>query len=122
MIRVLVVDDHDLMREAISEALRASGGIDVIGSCADGQQACGFIAHSRPDVVLMDLAMPRLDGVEATRRILADDPTLPVVIFTSAVHGRQAIAAMDIGAVACVFKGSDSSQVVSAVRAAAIPG
>jgi DNA-binding NarL/FixJ family response regulator len=121
MIRVLVVDDHELIRESISSALDAAGGIDVVGSCVDGQDAVGFAASSRPDVVLMDLSMPRLNGVDATRQILANDPSVRVVIFTSAVNGRQVKEAIDIGAVSCVFKGADTTDLIRAVRAAVLP-
>jgi len=120
VIRVLVVDDHELIRNLVSAALDAAGGIEVIGSCADGQEACGFAACTRPDVVLMDLSMPRLDGVEATRQILAIDPSIRVVIFTSAAHGQRVQEALGIGAVSCVFKGADTTEVIRAVREAAV--
>jgi DNA-binding NarL/FixJ family response regulator len=120
VIRVLVVDDHELIRDLVSSALCAAGDIEVIASCIDGLEACGVAASTRPDVVLMDLSMPRLDGLEATRQILANDPSVRVVIFTSAVHGRKAMEAIEIGAVSCVFKGAGTAEVIRAVRAAAL--
>lgn len=120
MIRVLVVDDQELIRDLIGSALRAAHGIDVIGICVDGQDALDFVAETRPDVVLMDLSMPRMDGVEATRRLLADDPSVRVVIFTVAVHSRQTKAALEFGAVSCVGKGAHPTEVVRAVRAAVL--
>lgn len=120
MIRVLVVDDHEMIRIAVSSALGAAGGIEVVGSCRDGQEALGVVAHSQPDVVVMDLSMPRLDGVEATRRILASDPSTKIVILTSAIHGRKVLEALAAGAVSCVFKDADANEVIRAVRAAAL--
>lgn len=120
MIRVLVVDDQELIRDLIGSALRAAHGIDVIGSCVDGQEALDFAAQTRPDVVLMDLSMPRMDGVEATRRMLAEDPSVRVVIFTVAVHSRRTKAALEFGAVSCVGKGADTTEVVRAVRDAVL--
>jgi len=118
LIRVLVVDDHEMIRTSVSEALGAALDIEVVGSCVDGQEALGAAAVSRPDVVLMDLSMPRLDGVEATRRLMAHEPGTRVVIFTSAVRGRQVNEALAAGAVSCVFKNADTSEVIAAVRAA----
>lgn len=120
MIRVLVVDDHKVIRDLVSSALRSAPDIEVIGTCGDGDEACSVAASARPDVVLMDLSMPRLDGVEATRQILANNPVVRVVIFTSAVDGRQALDALEIGAVSCVFKGSGTAEIVRAVRDAAL--
>ncbi|MCU1655788.1 MAG: response regulator transcription factor [Pseudonocardiales bacterium] len=119
VIRVLVVDDHEVIRDMVSSALCAAADIDVIARCVDGLEACDVAASTRPDVVLMDLSMPGIDGVEATRQILADNPTVRVVILTSAAHGRRANEALEVGAVSCVFKGVGTAEVVRAVRAAA---
>jgi len=118
VIRVLVVDDHEMIRISVSEALGAAGDIEVVGCCVDGQEALGAAALSHPDVVLMDLSMPRMGGVEATRRLLADEPTIRVVIFTSAVRGHVVKDAFAAGAVSCVFKNADCAEVIQAVRAA----
>ncbi|MDQ1716223.1 MAG: hypothetical protein QOE71_1684 [Pseudonocardiales bacterium] len=119
MIRVLVVDDHELVRESVSIALLAAGGIDIVGTCADGYEAVLAAAQTHPDVILMDLSMPRLNGLDATRQLLKQDPALQVVIFTSAADGPQVTDALKIGAVSCVFKGAGTAEVVRAVRAAA---
>jgi DNA-binding NarL/FixJ family response regulator len=103
----------------VAAALRAHGDIHVVGTCADGEDACRVAAQLRPDVVLMDLAMPRMDGVEATRCILAIDPDTRIVVFTSGLHGPRIQAALDAGARSCVFKGADTSQLAGALRAAA---
>ena len=121
MIRVLVVDDHDLVRDEVSAALTDAGGIEVVGTCVDGQQAVERAQVIHPDVIVMDLSMPRLDGVEATRQILGRDPEARVVILTSATGGRRVNDARAVGAVDCVFKDADISQVIEAVRRAALP-
>ena len=117
-IRVLVVDDHELTRRSIAAELVAAGGIEVIGSCADGVQALDAASLGHPDVVLMDLSMPRMDGVEATALLAARYPSTRVVIFTSAVDGRRVNAALAAGATSCVFKGSPVGDVIHAVRCA----
>lgn len=118
MIRVLVVDDHELVRTTVVAALRGAAGIEVVGSCTDGQEAVDAAERTRPDVVLMDLSMPRLGGVEATRRLLATRPGLRIVVLTSMVSGRRVQAALAAGAVACVVKDADTAHVIDAVRAA----
>jgi DNA-binding NarL/FixJ family response regulator len=115
MIRILVVDDHELVRTAVCSLLEEAGGFLVVGSCADGQEAV-YAAHLlKPDVVLMDLSMPRMGGVEATRRLIAAHPGLRIVIFTSAVDGRQVREAMAAGAVGHVFKTARAAELVRAL-------
>ena len=77
MIRVLLADDHAVVRAGLEELLRSTDGIDVVGAAADGEEAVRLAAERAPDVVLMDLVMPGVDGIEATRRI-GDEPHLEV--------------------------------------------
>ena len=119
MIRVLVVDDHELIRDTVSAELAAAGGIEVVGRCQDGAQAVAAVEADHPDVVLMDLSMPRMDGVEATGLLLAAAPETRVVIFTSAVGGRAVRAALAAGAISCVSKAAAMTEVIDAVRTAA---
>ncbi|MCW2644996.1 MAG: hypothetical protein QOD31_3383 [Pseudonocardiales bacterium] len=119
MIRVLVVDDHDLVRDGVIAALVHADGFEVVGSCADGQQAVEQAASAHADVILMDLSMPVLDGVEATRRIVAHDPGARVVILTSAAGSRRVNDARAAGAIDCVFKDADVTEMVDVVRRAA---
>jgi DNA-binding NarL/FixJ family response regulator len=119
MIRVLVVDDHELVRDGVIAALERADGFEVVGSCADGQQAVAEAADARPDVILMDLSMPRLDGVEATRRIVAQEPDARVVILTSAAGSLRVSDARAAGAVDCIFKDADVTELVDVVRRAA---
>jgi NarL family two-component system response regulator LiaR len=121
MIRVLVVDDHDFVRESVVIALAGVRGIEVVGSCASGLEAVNRVDEVRPDVILMDLCMPVLDGVEATRQIVARRPDARVVILTASFDGRQVNAARAAGAFDVVFKNAQISEVVAAIRRAAMP-
>jgi DNA-binding NarL/FixJ family response regulator len=80
---ILLVDDHQLVRAGLAGLLDSADDLQVVGQAADGQQAVELAADLAPDVVLMDLSMPVLDGVEATRRLLADNPAAKVVVLTS---------------------------------------
>lgn len=121
MIRVVVADDHDFVRQGVVAVLENAGDIMVVGSCANGQQAVDCVARARPDVILMDLSMPVLDGVEATRRILAQDSSARIVILTSGAGGRRVNDARAAGAVDCIYKNVDTSEMLRAVRHAASP-
>jgi DNA-binding NarL/FixJ family response regulator len=121
MIRILVVDDHEFVREGIVAALRGAGDFDVVGSCADGEQAVEQAETARPDVVLMDLSMPKLDGVQATRRILSLDPAARVVILTATTNRRRVNDAKAAGAVSCLFKDADLTDVIANLRRAVAP-
>jgi DNA-binding NarL/FixJ family response regulator len=121
LIRVLVVDDHDLVRAEVSRALTKAGGIEVVGLCADGQDAIEQAALSNPDVIVMDLSMPRLDGVEATRRIVSSGSPARIVVLTSAAGGRPVLDARAAGAHSFVYKHADIADVIQAVRNAAPP-
>jgi DNA-binding NarL/FixJ family response regulator len=104
VIRVVVVDDHDVIRREVSGALMAAEGIEVVATCADGDEAVEVVTALRPDVVVMDLAMPRMDGAEATRLILTDQPGVRVLIHTGGGHTRRLQAALDAGAAAWVWE------------------
>lgn len=123
MIRILVVDDHEFVREGIVAALQSAGDFDVVGTCEDGQQAFEQAEKSRPDIVLMDLSMPRLDGVQATRKILSRFPATRIVILTATANRRRVNDAKAAGAVSCLFKDTAMTDVINNVRrAAALPG
>jgi two-component system chemotaxis response regulator CheB len=109
MIRVLVVDDSGFMRLALRRILEAEGDIRVVGEAADGEAAVEQAARLRPDVVAMDVEMPRLDGVEATRRIMAlpDPPAVLVVSHHTRDGSATALAALDRGAVDYICKDTD---------------
>jgi DNA-binding NarL/FixJ family response regulator len=116
MIRVMVVEDHATMRRAIAEALDAAGDIHVVAECADGQEALEMIDEARPDVVVTDLAMPRLDGGELTRRVLRSHPDVRVLVLTATPHGALAGKAVEAGAHRILAKTGDVTPLIEAIR------
>jgi DNA-binding NarL/FixJ family response regulator len=119
MIRVLIADDHSLVRAGLAQLLSEVDDIEVAGTAADGRDAVALAAQTRPDVVLMDLSMPGLDGVAATRQILARDPESRVVVLTSFSDGGRIFEALDAGAIGYLLKDSETDEVVLGIRAAA---
>ena len=119
MIRVLLADDHALVRAGLEELLRTTEGIDVVGAAADGAEAVRIAAEQAPDVVLMDLEMPGVDGIEATRRLVAGPCDAAVVILTSFSDRERILQALDAGAVGYVLKDAEPHELVAAIRAAA---
>ena len=121
-IRVVVVDDHQIVREGLSSLLGALDGIEVVGTAADGRDAVHVVAETAPDVVVMDIQMPRLDGIEATRMITGRQPGVRVVMLTMNEEDETVLAAMRAGASGYLLKGSGAEEVQTAVRAAASGG
>lgn len=119
MIRVLIVDDHHLVRAGMTSLLGAEPDLDVVGEARDGSQAVDEAARCRPDVVLMDLSMPGVDGVEATRALLAAEPERRVVVLTSFSDRDRVADALSAGAIGYLLKDSDPADLLAAVRAAA---
>jgi DNA-binding NarL/FixJ family response regulator len=121
-VTVLVVDDHAHIRAGVERLLDGRDEFRFVGAAEDGEKACALAAELRPDVVLMDLSMPVLDGVEATRRIVRSCPATRVVVLT-ALRDRERIGrAMDAGAVDCVLKDEEPEALIAAVRSAAAGG
>lgn len=119
MIRVLVVDDHTVVRSGLEQLLGAQDDIAVVGTAADGADAVARDAELAPDVVLMDLSMPGMDGITATRRILAAAPERHVVVLTSLTDRAQILDAVDAGAVGYLLKDAEPEELVAGIRAAA---
>lgn len=119
MIRVLLADDHQLVRSGLAALLAGSEDIEVVGTAANGAEAVEMARRFTPDVVLMDLVMPVMDGVEATRRLVADLPSAQVVVLTSFSDQERILAALDAGAIGYLLKDVDPSELVGGVRAAA---
>ena len=118
-VSVLLVDDHALVRAGLAALLEASGSVRVVGQCADGSEAAAAVASLQPDVVLMDLSMPGMDGVSATREVLSIRPGTPVVILTSFSEQPRVRGAIDAGASGFMLKDSEPEALVAGVLAAA---
>ncbi|MGI5208040.1 response regulator [Spirillospora sp. CA-108201] len=115
--RILVVDDQTVVREGLVLLLELLPGIEVAGACGDGEQAVAMVADLRPDVVLMDLRMPRMDGVEATRRIRARHPDVGIVVLTTYADDESIFAALRAGARGYLTKDADADEIARAVAA-----
>lgn len=116
MTTVLVVDDHPLFREGLVGLLRTMEGIEVAGAVGDGASAVEMCARLRPDVVFMDLNLPGLSGIEATRRTLAASPESAVLIMTMVDDDATVVAALRAGARGYLLKGADQDEVRAAVH------
>ena len=119
MIRVAIVDDHAVVRGGLEQLLAAEPDIEVVGTASDGEEAHALVASASPDVFLMDLSMPGVDGIEATRRIVADAPQTHVVVLTSFADRQRILDALQAGAAGYILKDADPREVAAAVRAAA---
>jgi DNA-binding NarL/FixJ family response regulator len=120
-IRVVLVEDNDVFREALELLLGLRSDIRVEASVADGVDAARVVAETRPDVVLMDYRLPGLDGVQATREVLAACPETAVVCLTASANPREREALVQAGAVDCLQKDEGLDAIVAAVREAARP-
>jgi DNA-binding NarL/FixJ family response regulator len=116
--RVLVVDDHPLVRQGLRAVLTVAD-IDVVGEACDGHEALALAATLKPDVVVMDLQMPELDGIEATRQLAATDPAPAVLVLTMHEDDDTVFAAIQAGAAGYLVKGADGADIVAAIRSAA---
>ena len=119
MIRVLLADDHAVVRAGLEELLRSTDGIEVVGAAADGDEAVRLALERTPDVVLMDLVMPAVDGIEATRRLVAAKCESAVVVLTSFSDRERILQALDAGAIGYVLKDAEPHELVAAIHAAA---
>jgi DNA-binding NarL/FixJ family response regulator len=119
VIRLLVVDDHVVVRAGLSRLLANYDDVELVGTAADGEEAVALSAELQPDVVLMDLAMPVLDGIEATRRIVSARPETQVVVLTSFSDRVGILGALDAGAVGYLLKDAEPEDLMSGIRAAA---
>jgi NarL family two-component system response regulator LiaR len=117
-IRVLVVDDHAVVREGLRTFLRLQKGIEVVGEAGDGAAAVDEARRWEPDVVLMDLVMPKLDGIESMRRIRAERPQTRVIVLTSFDDDEKLLAAVHVGAAGYLLKSAQPKEIVRAIRSA----
>jgi CheY-like chemotaxis protein len=116
-IRLLVVDDHAVLRQGLVHLLQEESGIEVVGEAADGEEAVRLASELRPDVVLMDVTMPRLDGVEATLLIVAANPGIRVIGLSMHEDAAMAAAMLRSGAVTYLTKGGSAKDLIAAIRA-----
>lgn len=118
-IRLLLVDDHPIVREGLRAVLAAEADFEVVGECGTGDEAIAVAARLRPDLVLMDLRMPGLDGAEATRRILAAGGRTRVLVLTTYDDDRDILTAIEAGAAGYLLKDTPRQTLTAAVRDAA---
>ncbi len=118
-IRVVIVDDHVVFRQGLAALLDAAADTEAVGHAGTGTEAVRLVAEVEPDVVLMDLQMPEMNGIEATRRILAGRPETRVVVLTMLEDDDSLFAAMCAGARSYVLKGADQEEVLDTIRSAA---
>lgn len=117
--RVVVADDQAAVREGLVTLLSTMPGIEVVGSAADGEDAVALVAQLGPEVVLMDLRMPGVDGVEATRRVRADHPATQVVVLTTYADDESILDALRAGALCYLTKDASRDHIRRAIEAAA---
>ena len=122
MITVLVADDHAFVRDSLVELFTASGDLAVVAECEDGAQVLDAARRTRPDVVLLDLAMPRVTGLQAARELLADRPESRVVVLTGSLTPALVREAREIGVVGYLLKGEDPGALPGHVRTVAAGG
>ncbi len=122
MIRTLIVDDHPLFRQGLSGLLATVADIEVVGAVGNGADAVKAALELLPDVVLMDLNLPVMAGIEATRRILASAPRTEVLVLTMVDDDDNVMAALQIGASGYLLKGATQEEVLAAIRCVAAGG
>ena len=118
-LRVVIADDQASVREGLVLLLGGLPGIDVVGAAADGEQALELVAEYQPDVILLDLHMPVLDGIGATRRLVAEHPGVAIVVLTTYVDDTSVLEALRAGARSYLTKDADRTDIAQALRAAA---
>ena len=119
MIRVLLAEDHAVVRAGLERLLGTTDDIEVVAGAEDGAQAVELAAEHEPDVVLMDISMPHLNGIEATKQIVEANGDVQVVVLTSFADRPQIVAALDAGAVGYLLKDAEPEEIIRGVRAAA---
>ena len=119
MIRVIIVDDHAVVRHGLRFLLEQQADIEVVGEGSDGEQAVALVGNRLPDVVLLDLLMPKMDGVTAVREIKRIAPTTQIIILTSYYEDDQIFGVIKAGALSYLLKDTSAQELVVAVRAAA---
>ncbi len=122
MIRILLADDHPVVRDGLAAMLSTQPDFEVVGEAGTGTEAVAEAARLRPDVVLMDLEMPALDGIEAIRRLRAADPTVQVVVLTAFDTDERIVGALQAGAQGYLLKGAPRAEIFTAIRTVSAGG
>ncbi|MEH7306282.1 response regulator transcription factor [Neobacillus drentensis] len=117
MIRVVFVDDHEMVRIGVSSYLSAQPDIEVVGEADDGKKGVELALELRPDIILMDLVMKEMDGIEATRQIIEQWPEAKIIIVTSFLDDEKVYPALEAGATSYMLKTSKAGEIANAVRA-----
>lgn len=115
-VRLLIADDHTIFRDGLRRLLESEGGMSVVGEAGDGAEAIVMVQQSRPDILLLDLAMPRMPGLEALREMISMQATTRVIILTAAIEKRQVLEALQIGARGVVLKDAATQILMKAIR------
>ena len=118
MIRIVIADDHRVVRTGLEQLIGTFDDVEVVGSGVDGKEAVDICTAALPDVALIDLEMPILDGIEATRRILSASPSTSVIVFTSFSDRERILRAVDAGAIGYLLKDAEPDELHRAIRAA----
>jgi DNA-binding NarL/FixJ family response regulator len=117
VIRILIADDHALMRQGLREICTSAGGMSVVAEAADGSEAVALWRSTRPDIVLMDLSMPGMDGTEAIGQIIREAPETRIIAFTMYRASWDLAAAVRAGARACLNKTIAAGDLIAAIEA-----
>jgi DNA-binding NarL/FixJ family response regulator len=118
-IRVILADDHAVVRKGIRQVLEETGDIQVVAEAGDGEEALALVAEHRPEVLVLDIRMPRLSGVDVTRRVAAEYPGVRVLVLTAYDDDPYVFALLKAGAAGYILKTADSDELIRAVRAVA---
>ncbi len=116
-IRIVIADDHPVVRIGVRNMLQADRGLEVVGECSDGDEAITQTLELLPDILLLDLSMPRLPGLEAMRAIMNNSPSVKIILLTATISTQQIIEALQIGARGIVLKDALAGDLTNAIRA-----
>ncbi|PGS53459.1 response regulator transcription factor [Bacillus sp. AFS041924] len=116
MIKVVLVDDHEMVRMGVSTYLSTQSDIEVVGQASNGKEGVQLVLEKRPDIVLMDLVMEVMDGIEATKQIISQWPEAKIIIVTSFIDDENVYPAIDAGAISYMLKTSRASDIANAIR------